>query len=277
MLLTAAFPAAVASGAPTAMEVRLSVRPAKPRVGGLAQIELRTYAPFRRRDGSCCRLQPWDVGNYPFRVHAVSPTRRIFRVRVSRTSNRFVRRGSFRFTHPGAWTLRVANFGPSYRHAPGARPRLRVVVRPARRPPAGESPLGPLGGPGCDPPSPARLVGSGSGLPEVRATAAGGQLWALFFAGTWASRDAAIFQGIVGREVKIVWRMTGAGPVEFEATGPGGTRASPVWGPTPHISSNWRRPGDEWGTGFVFTSPGCWRIRATRGAVSGNVWLVVGS
>ena len=42
---------------------------------------------------------------------------------------------------------------------------------------------------------------------------------------------------------------------------------------TPGGESNYRRPGDEWGTGFRFTGSGCWHIHLTRDDTSGDVWL----
>lgn len=63
---------------------------------------------------------------------------------------------------------------------------------------------------------------------------------------------------------KIVWRMTGSGPIAFESIGPSGERIKPEW-VKEHFGSNWQRPGDEWGTAFRFSTPGCWTVRVTRG------------
>lgn len=62
------------------------------------------------------------------------------------------------------------------------------------------------------------------------------------------------------QEVKIVWRMTGAG----DAVGDRGVTTRPTWGPEAHGGSSYHRPGDEWGTGWVFPSAGCWTVHATR-------------
>ncbi|MGW0804879.1 hypothetical protein [Nonomuraea sp. NPDC002799] len=78
-----------------------------------------------------------------------------------------------------------------------------------------------------------------------------------------------------GKEVKIVWRMTGEGPLRVTGTLPDGTSAKLVWGPEEHGGSNWERPGQEWGTGFVFPKRGCWKIELTRTRGSGHVWLLV--
>lgn len=52
-------------------------------------------------------------------------------------------------------------------------------------------------------------------------------------------------------------------------------RAQWPWGPTFHQSSNWdRQPGTEWGAGFVFDRPGCWRIQV---GAWGALWLLIRS
>ncbi|MBE1605462.1 hypothetical protein [Actinopolymorpha pittospori] len=61
--------------------------------------------------------------------------------------------------------------------------------------------------------------------------------------------------------------MTGEGPIELSAIGSDGTRTALTWGPTAHGNvSNFDAPGDEWGAGYRFDSPGCWRLRARRTA-----------
>jgi len=122
----------------------------------------------------------------------------------------------------------------------------------------------PLGAPGCQPPS--SLHTSAAKFPEVQGTATGVQLWALLFTVPLVSP---------GKEIKIVWRMTGAGPLHLSTRGPRGTQARLTFGPEEHGGSNWNRPGDEWGTGFIFPVVGCWDLHATRGSASGDVWLVV--
>ncbi|MGA5757248.1 hypothetical protein [Nonomuraea bangladeshensis] len=107
----------------------------------------------------------------------------------------------------------------------------------------------------------------GDGFPEVRGTGEGAELWGLLFGEVPLRR---------GAEVKIVWRMTGDGPLrKVEATLPDGTRARLAWGPEEHGGSNWRRPGQEWGTGFVFPERGCWKVELTRDHGKGHVWLRV--
>lgn len=77
------------------------------------------------------------------------------------------------------------------------------------------------------------------------------------------------------QDVKIVWRMTGSGPLEVSITAPDGTRQRPEWGPEPHGGSSYDRPGDEWGVGYRFSVPGCWHLGLRRGEASGDVWLLV--
>ena len=91
----------------------------------------------------------------------------------------------------------------------------------------------------------------------------GATLWALFFGP----------RVVAGQEIKIVWRMTGTGDVTMTAEGPGGRVLKPSWGPEAHGGSNYTRPGDEWGTGWVFPQPGCWTINATR--TSGQAHLAI--
>jgi len=81
---------------------------------------------------------------------------------------------------------------------------------------------------------------------------------------------------VAGDELKIVWRMTGTGPLGVDVTGPNGVRQALVFGPEAHVGgSSYHRPGDEWGTGFRFTKPGCWHIHLSRRDTSGDVWLDV--
>ncbi|TYB47283.1 hypothetical protein FXF51_58570 [Nonomuraea sp. PA05] len=107
----------------------------------------------------------------------------------------------------------------------------------------------------------------GGPLPEVRGTARDAELWGLLFV------DATPLKP--GKEVKIVWRMTGEGPLRVRAALPDGTTAEQKWGPEEHSGSTWRRPGQEWGTGFVFPKAGCWKIELSRERGAGHVWLPV--
>lgn len=68
----------------------------------------------------------------------------------------------------------------------------------------------------------------------------------------------------VGKEIKIVVRMTGSGDLAVEADGPDGQHARPTWGPEPHGGSSFDRPGEEWGVGLDLPSPGCWLVEFQR-------------
>jgi hypothetical protein len=101
---------------------------------------------------------------------------------------------------------------------------------------------------------------------EVRGISQDAELWGLLFAKVPFER---------GQEIKIVWRMTGEGPLKASASLPSGERAELVW-LEDHGGSNWQRPGYEWGTGWVFPKAGCWKVELSRTHGSGHVWLKVG-
>jgi hypothetical protein len=136
---------------------------------------------------------------------------------------------------------------------------VATACEPAHQPrPAPSSPS--LVAPGCTSAGPS--ANATTGLQEAQGTGPGVSLWALFF------NDLK-----QGQEIKIVWRMTGTGDLSMHAVGPDGRTTTPIWGPEGHGSSNWERPGDEWGTGWVFPVAGCWIVQATR--QSGNAQLAL--
>ena len=105
-----------------AMCVRLFAKPLTPRAGARTEVGLRTFASYA--DG----LRPWRVASYPFRVQAVAPTGRVFRLTIRPAStNRWV--GSFWFPMRGHWTIRVTNFAPAYAKGCGEVLRLNVAKR----------------------------------------------------------------------------------------------------------------------------------------------------
>jgi hypothetical protein len=83
----------------------------------------------------------------------------------------------------------------------------------------------------------------------------------------------------VDEQVKIVWKITGVGELHLTSIAPDG-RVHPLqWGPDAHLlgsSTYRRRPGQEWGAGYLFTQPGCWDLRAIRGNATADVWLNIG-
>lgn len=102
--------------------------------------------------------------------------------------------------------------------------------------------------------------------PEARAESGDDiEVWALIF-NSWNLRNGDPVQIPARQEAKIVWRITGDGELLIDAIGPDGTVVAPDWGPEDHGSSNWNRPGDEWGTGWTFPRAGCWTFRIVRGS-----------
>jgi hypothetical protein len=171
-------------------------------------------------------------------------------------------RVAYRFLEAGRWTVRSRGVA------------TRVLVRSPLSAPPPASGFVPLGGPGCKPPSPAN-----STTGEIRGSATIGDLWAVGFWLNLAQRGRAIpaiVERVVGKRFKIVWRLRGSGDASFTAIAPDGTRHEPVELRF-HVGSNWNRPGDEWGSSFVFTQPGCWQFHAERLDNSGDIWLLVRS
>jgi hypothetical protein len=92
-------------------------------------------------------------------------------------------------------------------------------------------------------------------------------LWGLIFGGALPFR--------VGDQVKIVWRMTGTGPLAVTQIAPDGSTRPLTFGPSYHTSSSYHRPGQEWGTGFTFNVTGCWTIRLTRTTGAADAYFEV--
>lgn len=122
------------------------------------------------------------------------------------------------------------------------------------------------GEPGCQPPSPQDA--SNLAFPEARGTTPAMDLWVLFLGGPPP----------VGQEGKIIWKvgMSFDEPVQVVALGPAGQRLQPLFLQR-HATSNWQRPGAEWGTGFTFPSSGCWDLHVTGGKTVGDVYVIISS
>ena len=247
LLGTTSLAHALESAAPPA---RLSLTPSRPYALEPAKVVLRTT-----RELPAMRVR--------VRAHPASGSPRLVRTALAGPR---ARTGTFRFPTAGAWRLVVTD--PTGRPVSGAAALVvRVRAPRATAPPEG---FGALGKPGCDPPSPAS--GSVTGLRDIFGTALGGEeLWALPFlpaGASWPTPHFAVFDELVGKEIKIVFAMSAFRP-PFWAIGPGGQELEPVWGPSFHKGSNWiRQPGSEWGAGFVFPEPGCWEVRVgARGSV----------
>ncbi len=78
----------------------------------------------------------------------------------------------------------------------------------------------------------------------------------------------------VGEEYKIVIRETGSGDLSIRALDPNGSRLDPS-DVAEHSSSNFDRPGDEWGVFFKFDRAGCWIIDAKRVGAEGRITVLV--
>ena len=78
---------------------------------------------------------------------------------------------------------------------------------------------------------------------------------------------------------KTIWRLDGPGisaaAPAFSLVGPASETAHLDWGPAFHDSSSWTRPGNEYGTGLLFPTAGCWDVHVTAGQVTGDVYVVV--
>jgi hypothetical protein len=142
-------------------------------------------------------------------------------------------------------------------YATTSTPPTSVLPLVTSKPAAGEG----SGRPECDPPT--RFDARRR---ELRGTTQQGDVWGLVLGAIPAH---------AGERVKIVWRVTGAGPLRVTLIGPRGRPVPLESGPTPHGASTFNRPGDEWGTIFRFDRPGCWQIHLARRGTTGDVFLPV--
>jgi hypothetical protein len=115
----------------------------------------------------------------------------------------------------------------------------------------------------CDRPSKLAVTTYG---PEVSARGEDAQLHGLVFARGLPLRAS-------DDDLKIVWRMTGSGPLRLAAYDASGNKVPLVWGPEEHGGSTYKRPGDEWGSGYRFDEPGYYRLTARRTVGRAEVWL----
>jgi hypothetical protein len=198
----------------------------------------------------------------PLRFYLIAQSRPAARaVGVTTTDQRGQAVIRFRFPRVPADIYRIVA-----RRTNGAIVARSRTVNARAFPPSG---FGQLGAAGCVPASP--RVGT-----EAFGTATGSEFWGLFAfnpGGAMLVGSTLSYEGLVGKEVKIVFRMTRGVPKHFYAISPGHDHVAPVWGPERHIGSSWRRPGQEWGAGFVFDVPGCWQIHAVVGGAVGDLFL----
>jgi hypothetical protein len=111
-------------------------------------------------------------------------------------------------------------------------------------------------GPGhCSQPSPVHV--QQPGLVDLSVVAKGG------------SAEAVVMEGLpfpTRAEIKIVWRMTGSGPLNLVATGDSGpVRPQQV---REHPMASIEGHGSEWGSVFRFPTSGCYVVHAQRTGVS---------
>lgn len=235
--------AAVTAGGAAGAAPRVVVRPVSPVAGAPTTIEVRA------------KLKP-PVFAYLRAPNGVSVKLRLRRAATTRWRVPYV------FLEAGRWTVQSRGV------------TTRVLVRSPLSKPPPASVFVPLGGPGCQPPSP-----SNSTTGEVRGRATTGDLWAVGFWLNLAQRGRAIpaiLERMVGKPFRIAWRLPGSGDLSLTAVAPDGSRHAPA-DLRHHAGSNWNRPGDEWGSVFVFTQPGCWHFHAERMDNSGDLWLLVRS
>lgn len=116
--------------------------------------------------------------------------------------------------------------------------------------------------------SPSRVSEGGDNGTEVEGSSQDG----ITLYGQVQSRE---FLLVSAAEKKIVWRISGTGQPAIAVTRPDGTQSRLSWGPEFHFSSNYPRPGDEYGTALVLDAPGCWNIKFTRNSQMAEVWLQV--
>jgi len=122
---------------------------------------------------------------------------------------------------------------------------------------------------GGERPAPDATATPCAAVPASLEVAGSGGVWALLF--RVDGREPR-----TGAELKIVWRVPGTGDPTFRATGPDGAAVTPAWGPVGHAGSSWQRPGDEFGTGWVFPTAGCWTLSVDRsGGTVGAVTLPI--
>jgi hypothetical protein len=140
------------------------------------------------------------------------------------------------------------------------------VVQKASPSSSSQTYLGSIGSAGCKSAAVFKASKAPTLLPEAGVDSNRGSFWALFFES---------LPPPAGKDIKVVWKMTGSGPFTFRVADTDGKTVALDWGPEIHGGSNWDHPGGEVGTGITFTHAGCWNIHVSRSDVSGDLWLEV--
>ena len=84
------------------------------------------------------------------------------------------------------------------------------------------------------------------------------RVWALVFSSARPSFRA-------GSLIKVVWRVEGSGTPTLLVVRPNGDLGDLEFGPDGPRSSSFKRPGDEYGSGFTPDERGCWLLSLSRG------------
>lgn len=232
--------------------------------GAVARLRI-DFAPRTVQIGTHLTLTIHSTRAGNVRLTATPPAGATRRVALHRL-NHGAWRGGVTITRAGKWMFRATRANEWA--------TLTVTAVEAAR----NGIFGPLGAEDCRPPSPRNKVNRGFLHAEILGTSTSGRFWGLFAflpAGVaWTSQDTASFNGLVGKQMKIVFKFADRTDA-FYAIAPDGNRTLPDWGPDYHGASSWNRAGVEWGAGFTFAAAGCWRIHAAAGAKTGDIWLEV--
>jgi hypothetical protein len=105
-----------------------------------------------------------------------------------------------------------------------------------------------------------------AGTNELKGSTGSGELWAF------------VEQGLpvrAGHPWKIIWSISGSGPLRIAGSQQDGTQAQVTFGPVEHISSTWHRPGSQWGSAMLFSKAGCWRLHCATDTTAGDIWIMV--
>ena len=94
------------------------------------------------------------------------------------------------------------------------------------------------------------------------------RVWALVFS---AARPS--FR--VGSLIKVVWRVEGSGTPTLLVVRPDGDLGDLEFGPDGPRSSSFKRPGDEYGSGFTPDASGCWQLSLRRGDNKASLLFLV--
>jgi hypothetical protein len=119
-----------------------------------------------------------------------------------------------------------------------------------------------LGPKTCSQPSPLKV--RRPGFVDVTAVVKGGSARAVVMQGRPFPANA---------DIKMVWRLTGSGPLHLFATG-GPEEVNPRQ-LRKHLFPGLEGPGDEWGSVLKFPTPGCYVVHAQRTGTSAYIKILI--